>query len=65
MKLAVMQPYFFPYLGYFPAVVFLGKVQGNELAYGLLTELTWALIFLGLSRRLYHRGLARYSAYGD
>jgi len=55
----------FPYLGYFPAVVFLGKVQGNELAYGLLTELTWALVFFGLSRRLYHRGLRRYSAYGD
>jgi ABC-2 type transport system permease protein len=54
----------FQYLGYFPAVVFMGKVQGEELAYGLLIELAWGLVFFVLSRWLYHRGLRRYSAYG-
>lgn len=54
----------FQYLAYFPAAVFLGKIQGPDLMYGLLGELAWALVFLGLSRWLYRLGLRRYSAYG-
>ncbi len=54
----------FQYMAYFPAAVFLGKVQGQDLIYGLLGELVWAVIFIGLSRWLYHLGLRRYSAYG-
>jgi ABC-2 type transport system permease protein len=54
----------FQYLGYFPAVVFLGKVQGADLARGLLLELAWAVAFALLTRWLYARGLRRYSAYG-
>jgi ABC-2 type transport system permease protein len=54
----------FQYLAYFPAAVFLGKVQGWELARGLLAELGWAVFFVVLARGLYHRGLRRYSAYG-
>jgi ABC-2 type transport system permease protein len=54
----------FQYMGYFPAMVFLGKVQGTELVFGLLAELSWALVFFGLARWLYQRGLRRYSAYG-
>jgi ABC-2 type transport system permease protein len=54
----------FQYLAYFPAAVFLGKVQGPDLAYGLLGELAWAVIFIVLTRRLYGLGLRRYSAYG-
>jgi ABC-2 type transport system permease protein len=52
------------YLAYFPAVVFLGKVSGPELAWGLLAELAWAVALGVLARWLYARGLRRYSAYG-
>ncbi len=54
----------FQYLAYFPAAVFLGKIQNLELVYGLLAELAWALAFVGLSRVLYQIGLRHYSAYG-
>lgn len=54
----------FQYMAYFPAVVFLGKVQGADLIRGLLAEAAWALGFLILARVLYRIGLRRYSAYG-
>jgi ABC-2 type transport system permease protein len=54
----------FQYLAYFPAVVFLGKIQGWELVEGLLMELGWAVVLIGLSRGLFARGLRRYSAFG-
>ena len=52
------------YLAYFPAAVFLGKVQGPELMTGLLGGVGWALGLMTLSRLLYRVGLRRYSAYG-
>lgn len=54
----------FQYMAYFPAVVFLGKVQGADLAYGLLAEAAWAVGFMVLARFLYRLGLKRYGAYG-
>jgi ABC-2 type transport system permease protein len=54
----------FQYMAYFPAVVFLGKVKGMALVYGLIGELVWVLVFLALARGLFKRGLRRYSAYG-
>ncbi len=54
----------FQYMAYFPAVVFLGKIQGTALAWHLLGELTWAIAFMLLARGLYRLGLKRYSAYG-
>jgi ABC-2 type transport system permease protein len=54
----------FQYLAYFPATVFLERVQGEELVYKLLAEVGWVLLFLVLSRWLYRTGLRRYSAYG-
>jgi viologen exporter family transport system permease protein len=54
----------FQYLAYFPAAVFLGKVQGRELVHGLLIEVVWCLLLILLSRWLYRRGLRYYSAYG-
>jgi ABC-2 type transport system permease protein len=52
------------FLAYFPAVVFLGKVQGTDLAIGLAAEAGWVIFFIVLSRVLYHYGTRRYSAYG-
>jgi ABC-2 type transport system permease protein len=54
----------FQYMAYFPATVFLGKVQGAALWQGLITEAAWALALLVLSRTLFRIGLRRYSAYG-
>jgi ABC-2 type transport system permease protein len=54
----------FQYLAYFPATVFLGKVQGADLARGLLIQAAWAVGLIVFSRWLYGRGLRHYSAYG-
>jgi len=54
----------FQYMAYFPAVVFLGKVQGWDLVVALLVEFVWVVFFAWLARSLYRRGLRRYSAYG-
>ncbi len=54
----------FQYMAYFPAVVFLGKVRGAALVWGLVGELAWALFFIVLARALYRLGLRRYSAFG-
>ena len=52
------------YLAYFPAAVFLGKIQGSALAWGLSLQVIWVVFFAFLSRLLYHRGLRRYGGYG-
>ena len=54
----------FQYMAYFPAVVFLGKVQGMTLVKYLLAELFWAVFFMVLARALYRLGLRRYSSFG-
>jgi ABC-2 type transport system permease protein len=54
----------FQYLAYFPAMIFLGKIQGQELAIGLAIEFAWAFGLFLMSRYLYRVGLRRYSAYG-
>lgn len=54
----------FQYLAYFPAAVFLGKVQGGDLTVALAAEIAWAACFIVLSLALYRWGLRRYSAYG-
>jgi ABC-2 type transport system permease protein len=54
----------FHYMAYFPAAVFLGKVQGQDLVYGLAAEVAWIVFFIVASRCLFHVGLRRYSAYG-
>jgi ABC-2 type transport system permease protein len=54
----------FQYMAYFPAVVFLGKIHGADLAWGLLAEASWAVAFMFLARFLYRLGLRRYSAFG-
>lgn len=52
------------YLAYFPAAVFLEKITGWDLVWGLGMEAFWLLVFFYLSRWLYSRGVHRYSGYG-
>jgi ABC-2 type transport system permease protein len=60
----ILRPLPFAYLAYWPAMIFLGKVQGTELAFVLLWELVWVIVLMGMTRLLYLRGLRRYGAYG-
>lgn len=54
----------FQYLAYFPTMVFLNKITGTELVWGLLIGLGWSVACMVLARFLYAQGLKRYSAYG-
>lgn len=52
------------YLAYFPAAVLLGKIEGWDLVRGLAIEAGWVVVFIILSRVLFHYGTRRYSAFG-
>ncbi len=52
------------YLAYFPAAVFLGKVQGADLAWGLLIQLGWVVFFIVACRLTFYLGVRRYSGFG-
>ncbi len=52
------------YLAYFPAAVFLGKVTGRELYWGLWTQFGWVVFFIVVSRVTFHFGTRHYSGYG-
>lgn len=54
----------FQYLAYFPASVFLGKVQGAGLAWALCIEATWLIVFIVSAHVAFRRGVKRYSGYG-
>lgn len=52
------------YLAYFPAAVFLGKIQGPELAWGLAIEFAWLVFFIFSARLAFRLGVRRYSGFG-
>jgi ABC-2 type transport system permease protein len=52
------------YLAYFPAAVFLGKLQGADLAWGLALEAFWVVFFIVLCRLTFYLGVKRYSGFG-
>lgn len=52
------------YFAYFPAGVYLGKIEGQELAIGLAVEFAWLLLFILISRVAMNRGYQRYSGFG-
>jgi ABC-2 type transport system permease protein len=52
------------YLAFFPAAVFLQKIEGAALWQGLAIEACWILFFIVACRMAYSRGVKRYSAYG-
>lgn len=52
------------YLAYFPAAVFLGKLQGADLAWGLALQAFWVLFFIVLCRLTFYLGVKRYSGFG-
>ena len=52
------------YLAYFPAAVYLGKITGPDLVWGMAIELCWVLFFLVSARIMWSRGVHRYSGFG-
>ena len=52
------------YLAYFPSAVFLQKIQGAHLWFGLLLQAAWVLFFIVTSRAVFWRGVKRYSGFG-
>ena len=59
MKLIPLQ-----YLAYFPAAVFLGKVTGWVLVWGLCVQAGWVLVFYVVVRVMFHFGVRHYSGFG-
>lgn len=54
----------YPYLCYFPAAVYLGRLSESELTRGLLLQGAWVVVAFGLARWMWSRGIRRYSAVG-
>ena len=52
------------YLAYFPAAVFLGKIEGPALTNGLIAQAIWVAVFIVVCRVAMHRGFKRYSGFG-
>ncbi len=52
------------FLAYFPAAVFLGKIEGPELVEGLCVQAAWVMVFFVVCRVAMRRGFQRYSGYG-
>ncbi|EMI16975.1 membrane protein containing DUF990 [Rhodopirellula maiorica SM1] len=54
----------FKYLAYFPAAIFLGKVEPDALPMELGIQFAWLVFFIVVCRFAYSRGMKRYSGYG-
>jgi ABC-2 type transport system permease protein len=54
----------FEYTAYFPAAVWLGKIQGAELVRSLAIEAAWVVVMAVACRLAWWRGTRRYSAFG-
>lgn len=54
----------FPYLVYFPATVYLGKLAMPNILNGLLIQFVWLFVFYILNRAIWQKGLKVYNAFG-
>jgi ABC-2 type transport system permease protein len=54
----------FPSMLYVPISIYMGKVSGNGIALGLLTQLFWVLMMYVLARFMWRRGIKKYAAFG-
>ena len=52
------------YLAYFPAAVWLGKIEGDQLISALWVEAAWVFFFIVICRVAFRRGVRRYSGFG-
>jgi ABC-2 type transport system permease protein len=54
----------FPSMLYVPISIYMGKICGNGIASGLLTQLFWVLAMYALARFMWRRGIRKYAAFG-
>jgi ABC-2 type transport system permease protein len=54
----------FPSMLYIPISIYMGKVSGNGITLGLLTQLFWVLMMYALARFMWRRGIKKYAAFG-
>jgi len=54
----------FPSMLYAPIGIYMGKIQGAEVGWHLLTQGFWVLAMYGLARYMWRRGIRHYSAFG-
>ena len=54
----------FPSMLYVPIGIYMGKLAGNGIALGLLTQLFWVLMMYALARFMWRRGIKKYAAFG-
>ncbi len=53
-----------PYLAYYPAAIFLGKVPVDEIPFRLAVQAGWLLFFVAFCYFMFRRGVKRYSGFG-
>jgi len=49
---------------YVPISIYLGKISGNGIVLGLLTQLFWVAMMYALARFMWRRGIKKYAAFG-
>lgn len=54
----------FPYQMYFPVAMFMGKISGEQMWLGLLSQGCWVLLAYAFARFMWQRGIRKYSAFG-
>jgi ABC-2 type transport system permease protein len=54
----------FHYQLYFPVSIYLGRIVGPDLWRGMAIQLFWVVVFYGLARLIWRRGIRRYAAVG-
>ncbi len=54
----------FQYLAYFPAAIFLGKLEHSQLVVELSIEFAWIILLFMANRIAFTQGVKRYGAYG-
>jgi len=54
----------FPSMLYVPIAIYMGKINGATVGYGLLEQFLWLLLAYGLARFAWRRGIRKYAAFG-
>lgn len=54
----------FPYLLYFPISIYMGRVAGMDLWWGLGIQIGWVMLAYLFARFMWKRGIKKYSAFG-
>lgn len=54
----------FPYQMFFPVSLYLGRVEGELMWWGLAVQFFWVVFFYFVARAMWNRGVKKYTAFG-